>query len=144
MAKFKAELPNDLIKMFQDLEEDSKKIFGEMTQAGAKAVYEGVKRNMKKSFKTTKSLDKGLTISRVQVTSDVDSIQTWIGFYGYDTSKASKRYPKGKPIPLIAMAREYGTSNGEAKKPFFRKSFKKDEIENEMRKVEEKYLTKES
>ena len=87
MAKFKAELPNDLIKMFQDLEEDSKKIFGEMTQAGAKAVYEGVKRNMKKSFKTTKSLDKGLTISRVQVTSDGDSIQTWIGFYGYDTSK---------------------------------------------------------
>ena len=42
------------------------------------------------------------------------------------------------------MAREYGTSNGEAKKPFFRKSFKKDEIENEMRKVEEKYLPKES
>lgn len=143
MAKFKAELPNDLVKMFEELEDDSKYIFGEMTQAGAKVVKENVKKNMKKSFKTTKSLDKGLIMSKVQTTSDGDSVQTWIGFWGYDTSKASKKYPKGKPIPLIALAREYGTSSGESKKPFFRKSFKKDEIESEMRKVEEKYLPKE-
>ncbi len=143
MAKFKAELPLELLKELQELEINSKKIFGELTQVGAKVVRNNVKNNMKKSFKTTKSLDKGLKISRVQITSDGDSIQTWVGFDGYDISKSSKRYPKGKPIPLIAMAREYGTSSGEAKKPFFRKSFKKDQIESEMKKAEEKYLPKE-
>lgn len=47
---------------------------------------------------------------------------------------------KGVPVPLICSAREYGTSHGEAKKPFFRKSFKKAEIETAMLKVQEKYI----
>lgn len=34
----------------------------------------------------------------------------------------------GVPVPLIALAREYGTSSGEAKKPFFRKAFVKSAI----------------
>ena len=55
----------------------------------------------------------------------------------------TKKHPKGVPISLIALAREYGTSSGEGKKPFFRKSFKKAEIEAEMKKVQEKYLPKE-
>ena len=42
-----------------------------------------------------------------------------------------------------SLAREYGTSSGESKKPFFRKSFKKAQIENAMKKVQEKYLSKE-
>lgn len=39
---------------------------------------------------------------------------------------------EGVPVPLIIIAREYGTSRGEAKKPFFRKSFKKGQIEQAM------------
>ncbi len=42
----------------------------------------------------------------------------------------------GVPVALIAIAREYGTSSGEAKKPFFRKSFRKDEIEQAMLKAQ--------
>ena len=63
-----------------------------------------------------------------------------IGFYGYNTDKKTKKHPNGVPIPLIAMAREYGTSSGEAKKPFFRKSFKKKDIEQAMKQVQDKYI----
>ena len=44
------------------------------------------------------------------------------------------------PVPLIIMAREYGTSKGEAKKPFVRKSFNKQQITEEMMKVQRKYI----
>lgn len=139
MAKFNSEIPNELIQHFTDLEDNVEEIFGEMTQAGAKAVYKNVVSNMKKSFKTTKSLEKGLKITRVYKSPSDDGINTHIGFYGYDGESISKKNPKGTPIPLKALAREYGTST-EAKKPFFRKSFKKQEIENAMLKVQEKRL----
>lgn len=42
MASFKEELPNDLIKMFQELDQDSEKMMGEMTRAGAEVVYKNV------------------------------------------------------------------------------------------------------
>lgn len=140
MAKFDTEIPNDLIKYLNELETNCEDIFTEMTEAGAEVVYKLVKKNMGKSFKTTKSLEKGLKITKVYRTKSDDAINVHIGFYGYDPdSKPTKKYPKGTPIPLIAMAREFGTSQGEQKKPFFRKSFKKNEIENAMKKVEEKY-----
>lgn len=137
MANFHEELPNDLIESLNELTDNVENMLGKMTQAGAKIVYKNVVNNMKKSFKTTRSLEKGLKITRVYKTRD-DGINTHIGFYGYDGNKTSK-YPKGKPIPLKALAREYGTST-EEKKPFFRKSFKKQEIEREMLKIEEKYI----
>lgn len=132
MAKFKEELPNDLIKDLEKLGNDADKIFGEMTKAGAEIVYKNIKSNMASAFKTTKSLDKGLKITKVYKTPSDDGINVHIGFYGYDED--------GVPIPLKAMAREYGTSRGEAKKPFMRKSFKKKQIEAEMLKVQDKYI----
>lgn len=132
MAGFKSELPNDLIKEIESINKNSEKMFGEMTKAGAEVVYRLVKSNMSSVFKTTKSLEKGLKITKVYKTPSDDSINTHIGFYGYDE--------EGVPIPLKAMAREYGTSRGEAKKPFFRKSFKKKDIEQAMLKVQEKYI----
>ena len=132
MAKFKSELPYDLIKVFEDLETNCDDIFGEMCKAGAEVVYTNVKSNMSKAFKSTKSLEKGLKITKVYHTPSDDGINVHIGFYGYND--------EGVPIPLIAMAREYGTygsnpkskgnkdTKGEAKKPFFRKSFKKKDI----------------
>jgi hypothetical protein len=141
MAKFNEELPNDLIKEFEKLGDNCEDIFSEMTKAGADVVYKLIKINMSKSFKTTKSLEKGLQITKVYKTPSDDGINTFIGFYGYDPdSKPTKRHPKGTPIPLIAMAREFGSSSGEAKKPFLRKSFKKKEIEQAMLKVQEKYI----
>lgn len=141
MARFKAELPNDLIQEFEGLEKDCADIFGEMVEAGARAVHKNVLNNMKKSFKSTATLEKGLKITKIYKTPSDDGINVHIGFYGYDTdSPKTKRHPNGTPIPLKAMAREYGTSSGEAKKPFFRKSFKKTEIEQAMKQVQEKYI----
>jgi hypothetical protein len=132
MAKFHQELPNDLIKVFEDLETDCDEMFGEMCKAGAEVVYNNVKSNMAKVFKSTRSLDKGLKITKVYKTPSDDGINVHIGFYGYND--------EGVPIPLIANAREYGTSNGEAKRPFFRKSFKKKDIEQAMQTVQDKYI----
>jgi HK97 gp10 family phage protein len=140
MARFNAELPNDLIKEFESLGNNAEKMMSEMTKAGAEVVYKLVKSNMSKSFKTTKALEKGLKMTKVYKTPSTDGIGVYIGFYGYDTSKRTKKYPNGVPIPLIANAREYGTSKGEAKKPFFRKSFNKKQVEEAMLKVQGKYI----
>lgn len=140
MAKFNAELPNDLIQEFEGLEKNCTEIFGEMVEAGAETVYKNVQSNMRKSFDSTDSLEKGLGKTKVYRTPSDDGINMKVAFYGYDTSKVTKKYPNGVPIPLIAMAREYGTSSGERKKPFFRKSFNKTEIEQAMKQVQEKYI----
>ena len=132
MARFDAEIPSELLKIFDELETNCEDIFGKMTKAGAEAVYKNVKSNMKSAFKTTKSLEKGLKITKVYKTPSDDGINVHVGFYGYDEN--------GVPIPLKAQAREYGTSRGEQKKPFFRKSFKKTQIEQEMMKVQDKYI----
>ena len=132
MAKFQSELPNDLIENFEDLGLKCDVMFGEMCEAGAKVVYDNVKSNMGKAFKSTKSLEKGLKITRVYKTPSDDGINVHVGFYGYTED--------GVPIPLIAQAREYGTSRGEKKKPFFRKSFKRVDIEQAMQKVQDKYI----
>ena len=132
MARFHQELPNDLIKVFEDLEENCTDIFGEMCKAGATVAYNNVLANMKKVFKSTRSLEKGLKITKVYKTPSDDGINVKVAFYGYND--------EGTPIPLIAQAREYGTSKGEKKKPFFRKSFKKNEIEQAMQQVQDKYI----
>ena len=132
MARFQSELPNDLIKAFEELETNCDDMFGEMCMAGAETVYNAVQTNMRKVFKSTRSLEKGLRITKVYKTPSDDGINVHVGFYGYNE--------EGVPIPLIAQAREYGTSSGEEKKPFFRKSFKKKEIEQAMKKVQDKYI----
>lgn len=139
MAKFKAELPNDLIKVFEELETDAPIMMGEMCKAGAAVVYDKVVSNLGKAFQSTESLLKGLKITKVYETQSDDGINVHIGFYGYD-GKPTKQYPKGTPIPLKAMAREYGTSSGEKKKPFLRKAFSKKEIEQAMMEVQNRYI----
>jgi hypothetical protein len=140
MARFNAEIPNDLLQIFVGLEKECTNIFGEMVDAGAKVVLKNVKSNMKKSFKNTAPLEKGLRVTKIYKTPSDDGINVHIGFYGYDSDKVTKQHPQGVPIPLMAMAREYGTSTGERKKPFFRNSFKQKEIEQAMLQVQEKYI----
>lgn len=139
MANFKEELPNDLIKNFEKLEHDTEKMMGEMTSAGAKVVYNLVLSNMKGSFKSTKGLADCLRITKVYRTPSDDGINTKVAFYGYFKNSQGKEVP----APLVANAREYGTSRGEKKKPFFRKSFNKAQIESAMLQVQNKYLPKE-
>lgn len=137
MARFDEELPNDLIKMFQDLDDDTEKILGEMTKAGAEKVYKNIINNVPSSFKNS-NIMKCLKITRVYKTPSDDGINTKVGFYGYFKNKRGVE----TPAPLVANVFEYGTSK-QKKKPFLRKSFKKSEIEAEMKKVQEKYLPKE-
>ena len=83
MAKFQSELPNDLIKVFEDLETNCDEMLGEMCEAGAEVVYNNALSNMKKAFKSTRSLEKGLKITKVYKTPSDDGINVHIGFYGY-------------------------------------------------------------
>lgn len=140
MAKFKAELPADLMKVFEELETDAPVMMGEMCKAGANVVYNKVVSGLGRAFKSTGTLLKGLKITRVYETPSDDGINVHIGFYGYDSDNPTPQYPNGKPIPLIAMAREYGTSRGEKKVPFFRKSFAKKDIEQAMQEVQDRYI----
>ena len=137
MAKFVAELPNQLIKELEKLEKNTTEMMGEMTRAGAEIVKKNVEKNMDKVFDSTDRLKEHLIISKTFRTPTDDSINNKVMFTGYLDND------KKKPVPLIVNAREYGTSRGEAKKPFFRKSFNKKQIEEAMRKIEEKYLPKE-
>lgn len=139
MAKFEMELPVELMNEIKKLEENTDKMLGEMTTAGAKVVYDLVLSNMKGSFKSTEGLAKCLKLSKVYKTPSDDGINTKVAFYGYFKNSQGKKVP----APLVANAREYGTSRGEKKKPFFRKSFNKAQIEQTMLKVQEKYLPKE-
>lgn len=139
MARFGMELPLELMKEFQQLETNSETMIGEMTRAGAKKVYSNVKTNMKKSFSDTKELEKCLKITRTYKTPSDDGISTKVGIYGYFVNKNGQTVP----APLVANSREYGNSRGETRKPFFRKSFKENEIIEAMIEVQSKYLPKE-
>ncbi len=149
MAKFTCELPTELIKELTKLERNTPKMMEEMTKAGAEVVMKNVKTNMQTSFKDSSQLEKYLKVTKTYRTKD-DSVNTKVGFYGYYkkgkktfsvTSKKGQTYSyDGVPVPLIVRAREFGSSSGEAKKPFFRKSFNKAQIESEMLKVQKKYI----
>ena len=149
MARFELSLPNDLIKEFEKVNKNSHKMLEEMTQAGAEVVYKNVISNMSSSFKDSSKLEKYLKITKTYRTKD-GSVNAKVGFYGYYkkgsksfsvTSKKGTTYSyDGIPVPLIVRAREFGSSSGDAKRPFFRKSFNKSQIESEMLKVQKKYI----
>ena len=101
MAKFHSELPNDLMKVFEDLETNCEDMFGEMCKAGAQVVYARVKANMGKVFKSTKSLDKGLKITRVYKTPSDDGINTKVGFWGYYKDKTFTFITKVPPVAVL-------------------------------------------
>ena len=156
MAKFEAELPNNLIKEFENLYSNLEENLGKMTRAGAEVAYKNVLNNMRKAFKNPSRLEKNLKITKTYKTRSDSGINTKIGFYGYlegsegqklsyRNKKTGKRYVyyNGIPASLVARAREFGSSRGETKKPFFRKSFKKSEIEKAMLAEQEKFLPKE-
>lgn len=150
MARFTATLPDDILKEIGKRIEDTPQMMGEMTKAGAEVVYQNVIRNMKGSFKDSSKLEPYLKITKTYRTFSDDAVNTKVAFYGYYKPETKTFTKKGKggqsytyngvPVPLIVMAREYGTSIGEDKAPFFRKSFRKNQIENAMKSVQDKYI----
>lgn len=137
MARFNSELPNDLLKEFEQLDINAEKMMGEMTKVGAEVVYKKVLKNMPKSFNNSEIM-KCFKITKIYKTKTDDGINTKVGFYGYFKNKRGIE----EPAPLVANVFEHGTSRVK-KQAFMRKSFKKSEIEAEMKKVQDKYLPKE-
>ena len=128
MAKFEMELPNEIIKDFQKLYQNSDRIFGDMTKAGAEVVLKNMKSNIPASFRDSEIM-RCLKVTKVYKTPSDDGINCKVGFYGYFYNKNGERVP----APLVVNVYEYGRSNSPfPKHPFVRKSFKKKEIEQAM------------
>lgn len=132
MARFELQLPEGLMKDFQKLHNDADKIFGAMTEAGADVVMANVKNNVPASFRGSNIMS-CLRKTRVYRTPTDDGINTKVGFYGYFVNRDGKR----EPAPLVVNVFEYGSSKF-PKKPFFRKSFRKDQIEKAMLETQKK------
>ena len=132
MAKFKMELPAEIVKQMQSLNDNCEEIFGAMTRAGAEVVNNNIEANVPDGIKKSKMMDCLKTTKTYKTPSD-DGINTKVGFYGYFENEDGKIVP----APLVANVFEYGRSGLPfPKQPFMRKSFKKKEIEEAMLKVQ--------
>ena len=140
MAVFDLELPNELIKEFEELSGNADKIMGEMTKAGARAVLMNVE------SKAPAKLNGHFKISKVYMTPTDGGINTKVYCSGYIPFSSPNRayfsrYAKGKlyntkegvPASFLAIMYEYGRSNAPfPKHPFFRSAFSKNLIEQAM------------
>ena len=132
MAKFEMELPNDIMKDFQKIFDNSDEIFGKMTRAGAEVVEKNIRASVPKGIQKSQMMN-CLKITKTYKTPSDDGVNTKIGFYGYFKNEDGKTVP----APLVANVFEYGRSNLPfPKHPFMRKSFKKGEIEQAMLKAQ--------
>lgn len=136
MARFKTELPNDILKQVSGLEKNTDKMLSEMTEAGAKVVYDAIKTSVPSSWYTS-NIMKCLKITKTYKTPSDDGVNTKVAFYGYFINSNGERIP----APLVANVTEYGRSNSPyPKKPFLRKSFNKGKINKAMQSVQDKYI----
>ena len=136
MARFNAELPNDIIKQIEELEGSTEKMLSEMTEAGAKIVFDNIKAGVPAAWLDSNIMS-CLKITKTYKTPSDDGINTKVAFYGYFKNEEGKIVP----APLVANVTEYGRSNSPyPKKPFLRKSFRKSQIEKAMLSVQKKYI----
>ena len=136
MARFKAELPNDIIKDFEKVEKNTDKMLAEMTEAGAEVVYNNIKASVPSSWHKS-GIMKCLRVTKTYKTPSDDGVNTKVAFYGYFTNRNGEKIP----APLVANVTEFGRSNSPyPKKPFLRKSFKKSQIEKAMEQVQDQYI----
>jgi len=134
MARFEMQLPTEIMKDFQKIYNDSEKIFGEMTKAGADVVHHNIEANLPQSIRKSKMMN-CLKVTKVYKTPSDDGINTKVGFYGYFQNEDGKTVP----APLVANVFEYGRSGLPfPKHPFMRKAFKKGEIEQAMLKAQKR------
>lgn len=130
MANFKMELPTELIKQIESVEKSADKIFGGMTKAGADVALDAVKANAPSSWRGSDIMH-NIGLTKTYKTPSDDGIATKVIISGYFTNSKGVR----TPAPLVANIFEYGSSKFQ-KKPFFRKSFRKKDIEAAMLKAQ--------
>lgn len=130
MAKFTLELPTDLIKDFEMINNNAESIFKSMVKAGAEAVQSNIKANVPAEFKTSDIMN-CLTITKPYNVKD--GVACKVAFYGYFKNKQGVI----TPAPLVANVFEYGRSaqskrGAQRKKPYLRKSFRQKQLEEIM------------
>lgn len=142
MARFDSEIPNELLKQIGGLADGgADEMMDEMLSEAGEYVEGEISKNASKAFKNPDRILRGLHKTKVYKTPSDDSKNVKVGFSGYlSGSPKTRRHPKGTPISLVAMAREYGTSSGEKKRPFLRRAFKKAKITAIMQNVQKKYI----
>ena len=126
MARFTMELPQDILKDVQRIEKDADKIFGGMTKAGAEIVLSNVKANAPKGWKDSDIMN-NIGLTKTYKTPSDNGINTKVIISGYFINENGVR----TPAPLVANVFEYGSTKF-PKQPFFRKSFRKQQIEKAM------------
>lgn len=136
MANFVGGMSEDLIKMFTDLELNTEQMLSEMVRAGAEVVYTNVNAKIPKDFK--KALNgNNIKVTRAYKTPSDNGINSQVTISGYFINEDKKV----TPAPLVANLFEYGRSTSPyPKKPFLRNSFKANEIEKAMLKVQDEYI----
>lgn len=132
MAKFELELPKEEIKKIEKVYKNTFNIFGRMTKAGANVTLNTVKSNVPSGWRGSNIMN-NIKLTKTYRTPSDDGINTKIVISGYFINKNGVR----TPAPLVANVFEHGRSaqsrGGKfVKQPFFRKSFKKDQIEKAM------------
>lgn len=147
MAGFKAVLPTDVMKDFEKIHDNTEQIFGEMTKAGAEVASKNLKAN------APSDLSNYVKVSRTYKTPSDGGINTKVYFSGYlpfkgnrttfvrRGRKGGKVYTsrKGVPAEFIAILYEYGRSGHPfPKKPFIRRSFRENEINDAMMDAQKK------
>ena len=128
MAKMNVTLPDAVIKDMQKISNNTQKIFGAMTRAGAEVAYGNVMANMPLAVKQSEMLS-CLKLTKTYKTPSDGGINNKVGFYGYFTNKDGRVVP----APLVANLYEYGRSDSDFPiSPFFRKAFNRYQIEKAM------------
>lgn len=130
MARFQMQLPTEIIKDFEKIHDNANKIFGGMTKAGAEVVLNNVKANAPTGWKASEIMN-NIKLSQTYKTPSDGGINTKVIISGYFTNKNGVK----TPAPLVANVFEYGSVKF-PKQPFFRKSFKKTQIEAAMLKAQ--------
>ena len=153
------ELPTDLIKQFESLEQATEKTFSKMTKAGAEVVYKNIKSNIGTVFSSSakSKMEAGLKITRTYKSPKKGSIGNFVGFYGYiPFSNPNRKYfarrnkigkvyktSEGVPRDFLAQLYEYGSdAKGISATRFIKKSSKKKEVEQAMQEVLDKEVKK--
>lgn len=145
MAKFKVELPTDIIKEMESVYKNTDHIIGEMTRAGAETVEHNMRSMAPDDIKPF------IKLSKTYKTPSDGGINTKVIISGYlpfsnparkvfiRSGGSGKKYEttKGVPVDFLAQLYEYGRSTAPwPKRPFMRKSFKRKEIEEAMLKAQ--------
>lgn len=132
MAKFQLELPKEIMDDIEKIYNNTDKILGDMVEAGANTVISNVRTNIPKGFANSDIMN-CLKITKVYKTPTDDGINCKVAFYGYFKNENGVE----TPAPLVANVFEYGSSKF-TKQPFFRRSFKKSQIEKAMLEAQKK------